>query len=78
MAHSILEVGGVPPELYVRAESVVPANQLQGISGLLIEPARSGMKEARPVCAIYYLDTFKGGDGRVAFSEFIPTLTVRH
>jgi hypothetical protein len=73
-----LEVGGVPPELHVRAASVVPPEQLRGISGLLIEPARSGMNEARPVCAIYYLDTFKGGDGRVAFSEFIPSLTGRH
>lgn len=48
----------------------------QKVTSILAEPSGSHSGE-RPVCAIYYSDSFLGGNGKVVLTEFMPTWAYR-
>lgn len=60
-----LQSGGFAPELLESS----PTQEHQKIAGILVESSDS-RGETRPVCAIYYSSTFRGGDGKVYSAEY--------
>ncbi len=47
------------------------------VTGMLLERMGSP-SDKRPVCAVYYSDPFKGGDGKVIHKEFMPAWERRY
>ncbi len=66
-----LQPGGFAPDPKERLAQIVPEDQMRTISTMLLEPSGAASDE-RPVCAIYYSDPVRGGDGRVVLAEFKP------
>lgn len=72
-----LQPGGFAPDPKVRLVETIPAQELDKVSGILVESSASAGEE-RPVCAVYYGDPFLAGDGKVILAEFKAAWRLRY
>ena len=72
-----LQPGGFAPDPKQRLVGAIPAQDLDKVSGILVEsPAPAG--EERPVCAVYYGNPFLTGDGKVILAEYKAAWRLRY
>lgn len=72
-----LQPGGFASDPKVRLINTIPAQELDKVSGVLVESTASAVEE-RPVCAVYYSNPFLTGDGKVILAEFKAAWRLRY
>jgi hypothetical protein len=71
-----MQAGGFARDPGARLDSRLTLLERRKVTGILVEPSGSSSGE-RPVCAIYYSDSFLGGNGKVVLTDFKPAWTHR-